>query len=177
MLKENIKKYLKDLQVEAMNKLSEEEQDLSDELVNYNNRRISDAISEISGSKIDIYYSNLNEWLKNCDDAIEYCEKAVQESFIDVNNFDFYKMIQSGQYLYYTDLFYNNLDDIVKTAVMISINNDIEDIENIEILSIEDISEILKDIDYSDNNIKLYDLWADAVKEKISEILENRGIR
>lgn len=177
MLKESIKKYLKDLQFEAMDKLSEEEQDLSDELVNYDNSYISDAISEISDSKIDIYYSNLNEWVKNCDDAIEYCERAVQEGLIDVNDFDFYKMIQSGQYLYYTDLFYNNLDDIVKAAVMVSINNDIEDIDNIDILNIEDIDKILEDIDYLDNNIKLYDLWADAVKEKVSEILENRGIR
>lgn len=70
---------------------------------------LSDYITEYIDGKIDIYYSNLNDWLHDTPDAWEYMENVIQEQLIDINYYDFYNHIQAAQYEYYSNDFYNTL--------------------------------------------------------------------
>lgn len=64
---------------------------------------ISDKISELSDSMIDIYYYDLRKWsVENYD----YIEQAIEEFGVDTKNPDFHKMIQMGQYVAYSSEFY-----------------------------------------------------------------------
>lgn len=69
----------------------------------------SDYIMEYLDGKIDIYYSELGNWLHDTPDAWEYMENAANEGLIDTNNYDFYKHIQAAEYEYYYNDFYNTL--------------------------------------------------------------------
>ena len=71
------------------------------------NNYISDLISEYSDSKVDIYYYDLRKW------SVEnygYIEDAVDE-FGTGDKFDFHKAIQMGQYLAYSQEFYEMVSE------------------------------------------------------------------
>lgn len=70
---------------------------------------LSDYITEYIDGKIDIYYSGLDNWLHDTPDAQEYMENVVYDGLIDTNNYDFYNHIQTAQYEYYSNDFYNTL--------------------------------------------------------------------
>lgn len=57
-------------------------------------------IHEIIDGMIDIYYYDLRKWAV---DSYEYAEQAIEEGFIDMNNFDYHKAIQCGQYIYWQE--------------------------------------------------------------------------
>lgn len=166
---EKLKNYLQEKKEEAAQYLNDDLKDLADELSGYDNSYICDAITEISDNKIDIDYSDLRKWLKEEGEAIYYCEEAVKNYLIDWHDFDFYKMIQCGQFAFYEALFYNNLEEIIKVAVIIAMVDNLDNIEDIELLDYEDIDNILVNIDYSDNNAIFGDLWMDAINEAIEE--------
>lgn len=73
------------------------------ELVDWLEDDASDMISELAGSKIDIYYYDLRKWSV---DNYNYIEDAISEFVVDTENPDFHKMIQSGQYYAYSNEFY-----------------------------------------------------------------------
>lgn len=115
---------------------------------------ICDMISEVADNFVDIYNSDLLDWVKN---NYEYIEEALDEFGTpqDSNGrADFIKMIQQGQYLYYERLFYYNLDDFIKYYVLKylidnKINIDDEKLE--ELLEVDstdiDNNDYLEDID------------------------------
>ena len=73
------------------------------ELVDWLEDDASDTISELADSKVDIYYYDLRKWSV---DNYNYIEDAISEFGVDTKNPDFHKMIQSGQYLAYSNEFY-----------------------------------------------------------------------
>ena len=73
------------------------------ELIDWLEDDASDTISELADSKVDIYYYELRKWSV---DNYNYIEDAIQEFGVDTKNPDFHKMIQSGQYLAYSNEFY-----------------------------------------------------------------------
>lgn len=73
------------------------------ELVDWLEDDASDMISELADSKVDIYYYDLRKWSV---DNYNYIEDAISEFGVDTENPDFHKMIQSGQYLAYSNEFY-----------------------------------------------------------------------
>ena len=73
------------------------------ELIDWLEDDSSDMISELSDSKVDIYYYDLRKWSV---DNYGYIEDAISEFGIDEKNPDFHKMIQMGQYLAYSNEFY-----------------------------------------------------------------------
>ena len=73
------------------------------ELIDWLEDDASDTISELADSKVDIYYYELRKWSV---DNYSYIEDAIQEFGVDTKNPDFHKMIQSGQYLAYSNEFY-----------------------------------------------------------------------
>lgn len=64
---------------------------------------------EYLDGKIDIYYSELDNWLHDTPDAWEYMENVAYNGLIDTNNYDFYNHIQAAQFEYYYNDFYNTL--------------------------------------------------------------------
>jgi hypothetical protein len=59
----------------------------------------ADIFHEIVDGNVDIYYSGLLKWLNDDDRSIEFVEDAVAGGYVDLNDFDFWKLISSGQYL------------------------------------------------------------------------------
>ena len=82
------------------------------ELIDYlngdDNNYISDKITELSDSMVDIYYYILREWSVN---NYNYIEDAISEFGVDTKNPDFHKMIQMGQYLAFSTEFYSMVDE------------------------------------------------------------------
>ena len=133
--------------------------DYGDRFTEYNDGYICDVIGEIADSNVDIYYSDLFEWVK---DNYEYCEDAVKEGLYSVEdrNFDFIKLIQVGQYEYNTHDLYENLDDSVKYFIY----------DNLELEEIsEELQEFIDNLcDDVDNNEKL-----ENILEQVNEFIEN----
>ena len=77
---------------------------LNDEDSNY----IGDNITELSDSKIDIYYYDLRKWSV---DNYNYIEDAISEYGIDTKNPDFHKIIQQGQFYAFNNEFYSLISD------------------------------------------------------------------
>lgn len=67
---------------------------------------LEDMIDEWADSQVSFYYDSLLDWIREEDGATDYVEQAVAEGLIDCRNFDFYKAIQVGQYLFYSDEVY-----------------------------------------------------------------------
>lgn len=100
---------------ELKNSLESEVLDLFDEAVGYNeDSYICDVITEVSDSNVNIYNSDLLKWSA---DNYSYIEDAISEFGFAKNSEgepDFIKCIQQGQYLYYKELFYDNLDSFIQ---------------------------------------------------------------
>ena len=115
------------------------------------NLYICDTISEIADSDVDIYYGNLLDWVKNDRESVDYIEEAVQE-FGQPEKFDFYKLIQQGQYLKNERQIYDNLEDFGKIWLLAYLR----DIEKTEELTEEQAEKI--DSLNVDSNIRFEEL-------------------
>lgn len=118
--------------------------------IDYDEGYICDIIAEIAGNNVDIYNSNLLEWAKG---NYSYIEEAVAEFGIDSKNFDFFKLIQQGQYLANERELYDNLEDSLKYYMY----NFISQYLNINEIT-EEQNDNLLDFDFSDNNEMLENL-------------------
>lgn len=123
----------------------------------YNSGYICDIITEVCDNNIDIYNSNLWEWAK---DNEYYIEEAVRNYGIDKNNFDLMRLFQMGQYYYYNEICYNNLDDIIEYLILS--NLDVEEISD----NVYD--EILSISGQEDNNAQIED-YIEEIEEMLTE--------
>ena len=123
----------------------------------YSNGYICDIIMEVCDNNIDIYNNDLWEWAK---DNEYYIEQAINEYGIDSNNFDLIKLFQQGQYFYYEETCYNNLDDIIEYLILS--NLDVEEIND----AVYD--EILNISGKEDNNARIED-YIEEIEELIEE--------
>lgn len=73
------------------------------ELIDWLEDDLSDMISELSDSKVDIYYYDLRKWSV---DNYNYIEDAISEFGIDEKNPDYHTLISQGQYYAYSNEFY-----------------------------------------------------------------------
>lgn len=112
------------------------------------NNYICDIITEIADSNIDLYNSDLLEWLK---DNYSIIEEANTE--FGASN-DIIKQCQQGQYYQYTNEIYGNLSDYIKVYAYDYILNTLE-IEEITEKQCEEIGNELINID---NNNRLEDI-------------------
>lgn len=71
---------------------------------------IQDQISESADSSVDIYYYDLRKWAV---DNYQYIEEAIDEMGAPVP-FDFHKAIQYGQYKYYSEAIYEDVNKFKK---------------------------------------------------------------
>jgi hypothetical protein len=63
-------------------------------------------LDELVDANIDIYYTSIRQWSV---DNWEYVEQAIDDGLVDTDNYDYHKAIQSGQYLYYSEHFNDEL--------------------------------------------------------------------
>lgn len=130
-------------------------------LVDYNSGYICDCISELADNNVDIYNYNLLEWVKN---NSEYVERAAAEFGIDSRNFDFFKLLQQGQYMQIEEELYNNIDDILKNWIITYIEHDLKIIELTD-EQVKDVGELFGDVDINDE--------LDNVAERIDNIFQS----
>ena len=91
------------------------------------------------------------DWVKNDRESVEYIEESVEE-FGQPEKFDFYKLIQQGQYLKNERELYNNLEEFGKIWLLAYLR----DVEKIEELT-EEQAEKIESLNV-DNNMRFEDL-------------------
>lgn len=123
----------------------------------YSNGYICDIITEVCDNNVDIYNNDLWEWAK---DNEYYIEQAINEFGIDSNNFDLMQLFRQGQYYYYQEICYKNLDDIIEYLILS--NLDVEEIND----TIYD--EILNISGKEDNNARIED-YIEEIEDLINE--------
>lgn len=146
-MKEEIFNILKEIK----NNLDDDVIDLFDSAIDYSTDwYICDIINEVSDYKIDIYTSDLLDFAKNNYEYIEYALDEFGTPTKSNGNADFIKILQQGEYYYYTELFYNNLEDFIEyyTYSYIYTNN----------IEIDDIHDLSNDINNIDSNNTLDDI-------------------
>ena len=146
---------MKNLKIEELRKelnLGE----LGEYFVDYDNGYICDIITEISDNHIDIYTSDLFDWAKN---YFSYIEEVNTEIGTPT---DILQQIQQGQFYYYEQNIYNNLEDIMLNYMY----NYIENVLNIKEITEEQYDDLL-DFDFNDNNEMLENLI-----DHINEVLK-----
>ena len=97
---------------EILEAITEKELNLNDyteayeitEALDYDGR-----LHEIIDGMIDTYYYDIRKWAV---DNWEYVEQAIEEGLTDLENPDYHKMIQSGQFLYYTEQANDAIEEI-----------------------------------------------------------------
>lgn len=96
--------------------------DCGEYITDYNGGYISDIISEMADSNVDVYNYNLLQWCANDLNNIYYCDQAKDELGAD----NLISMLQGGQYLQITDNLYENLENILINYMYYYIQNYLE---------------------------------------------------
>ena len=73
---------------------------------------LEDMIDEWADAQVDIYYSRLIDWIRYPGESVDYIQRAVAEGLVDCKEFDIYKAIQAGQYLFYRDEIYTDFETL-----------------------------------------------------------------
>lgn len=100
---------------------------LADWILEGGNIYIADAIQEIADDSVDIYYSDLEQAVKNTS-LFEYIGRAIEEFELKPEPKDsgyqfIMKSIQCGQYLFYEESLYQNLNTIAQNALISFVNS------------------------------------------------------
>ena len=96
--------------------------DYGDYICDYNSGYIDDIFKEIADSHVAIYWADLCEWAKG---NSGYIDEYVAEFGIDEKNFDFFRLIQGGQYFCNLKELNQNRDDIIKLFIFNYIENEL----------------------------------------------------
>ena len=149
---------------EEIESLKHDLPDICCQIDEYTSEYVDDRIHDIADYNVDVYYSGLLDWIsENRSEAVEYIEESVAEFGIDSKNFDFWKLLQSGQYLMYERQLYDNKKD---TLLLWALNY-IKEEKNIEELE-DDVFEEIENIDFDK-----FDKFSE-IETEIDDIL-NKG--
>lgn len=144
---------------ELKNEVSKNFESYEEYITEYYNHEndIDEIIRDIADNNVDIYTSDLMDWVK---DNYNYVEDYIKEFGIDSNNFDFIGAVRGGQYLYIEETLYNNKSDMLEyLAYYILQEKDIEEIDEDKATEISMI-----DFDRIDT--------IEELEDEINEILE-----
>lgn len=141
--------------------------DFGDCFVDYNEGYVCDIISEIADNNISTYSNDLLEWAKG---NSSYIEEAVLEFGVDEKNFDFFKLIQQGQYIANEQELYNNLEDSLKFFMYDFIEKEMNILE-----ITEKQNDDLLDFNFDDNNEQLDNL-IEHIKNILKETEEEKKV-
>jgi len=84
-----------------------------DDFLGYRSDYIGDRISDYADGQVDIYNSDLLQWIGSDAENAEAVGDAIDEFGWDGCGKDFYKAIQMGQFLKYEHECYDNIDKII----------------------------------------------------------------
>ena len=135
--------------------------EVGDRITDYSSGYIYDVFSEIANNSIDIYTYDLLEWAKS---NYNYIEDAIDELGTPQDKdgrADFIGMIQQGQYIYYSNDLYENIDDIIKLYIY----NYIKYKLNIDEIT-EEQEETIDLLNYDNNNT------LDEINDELNGIFE-----
>ena len=135
--------------------------DYGEYLVDYNSGYICECIGELADNNVSIYNYDLLEWVRN---NSEYVEQAVAEFGIDSRNFDFFRLLQQGQYMQIEEELYSNLDDILTNWIINYIEYDL-DIKELTDEQAEQVEDLFNKYESNDE--------LEYIIEKIKEIFES----
>lgn len=91
--------------------------EVGDCFCDYNDGDIYDIMFEIADNHVDLYNHDLLKWLSDNLTNAYYIEQAVNEYGIDSKNFDFYRLIQQGEFMQnYEDLQEHLNDNLLNYA-------------------------------------------------------------
>ena len=125
---------------------------------------LSDLISEYSDNWVYIYNYDLLNWVK---DNYEYVEMAISEFGIDEKNFNFFRLLQTGQYLQNEEMLYSDESKIIELMTYNYLLDNEDEIE--KDIDEKDIDEMIDEIlAYFDSNDRLNDII-----DKINEYIKN----
>jgi len=131
---------------------------------NYNGSTyLCDAISETADRNVNIYN---NELWKTAPSISDYIEEAIEQGLVDTSKVDLMRIFMAGEYQYYTQLLYDNLETIVYNYAVNYINNKYPELEIDE----DDLESALSKID---NNNRFDDV-EDIVSELFEELTEKQ---
>lgn len=120
---------------------------------------VSDIIYQIADNSVDIYNSDLIEWVK---DNSYYVEQYVKEFGIDSSNFDYYGALRGGQFLQIEETLYNNKANMLEyLAYYILQDKGIEEIEEEKAIEISMIN-----FDNIDSITELEDAIEEIIEEE-----------
>ena len=71
----------------------------------------SGSLHELIDSRIDIYYYDIRKWAV---DNWEYVEQAIEEGLTEGES-DYHKLIQTGQYVYFSEQMHRELEEMIET--------------------------------------------------------------
>lgn len=114
---------------ELKNEVSKNFESYEEYITEYYNHEndIDEIIRDIADNNVDIYTSDLMDWVK---DNYNYVEDYIKEFGMDSSNFDFIGAVRGGQYLYIEETLYNNKSDMLEyLAYYILQEKDIEEID------------------------------------------------
>lgn len=126
MKKEELKEMLEERKEDLKWRMNDLAVDFSADYDLQTSSYFCDLFTEYADSQVDIYASDLFEWAKS---NYEYIEEAVEEFGIDSRNFDFLRVIQSGQLLYNERQLFEDEEKIVELMVVNYLLENEEEIE------------------------------------------------
>lgn len=140
-----------------------------DEFGDYTNGYICDVVSEIADNHIPIY--NEDVW-KGASDISEYIERAIEEGLapVESRDVDLIRIFQSGYYVYYQEILYNNLDKLTFNYISNLVNDFLNTLSEIKSINISDIEERIEYLSRDTDNNKRIDSLIDMANDIIEEI-------
>lgn len=138
-----------------------------EDILDYRSDYISDKISEYSDSKVDIYYSDLMEWLP---DNTGWLEDAFNEFGWDGCGKDFYKAIQMAQFLAYEHECYDNIDKIIAAITYEKFRDMAYEQLDITDMTIEEVINSIDNVVNNCSNIDSITEIDEALIEEFGEI-------
>lgn len=131
----------------------------------YDGSTIGDAITSCADDNVEIYYSQLHNWLSDNTDKFE---DALNEFGWDGCGKDFYKAIQTAQFMDNERTMYDQLDDIMLYYVLNSLK--LEGLEEITEKQLDELESYCMSVD---NNERLDVFYEKATDEVFGEEFMN----
>ena len=132
---------------------------------------LCDAISETADSNIPIY--NAEVW-EDAHKISEYIEDAISEGIAPTGagDVDLIKIFQSGYYVFYQELLYENLDTLAFNYITNKVNEFLMNFNGADKVDITEVESVIEEeTDSTDNNDTFSDLddKANSIIEQIQE--------
>lgn len=121
---------------------------------------VSDWVSEVADSNIDIYTGKLLDWVAEDLIRYQYVEQAIGEGIAPTD--DFIKMLTGGQFLYYSEFIREHIEDYLIYYALLYLDG-----LDIKSQNIDSIVDELYNLDYKD-----FEKFSE-IEEAIDEIISN----